>query len=546
MNKVMSTAIGAALLAVVSCAGHAAAPPNNTPATMSEPPKLIVQLVIDQFAGRYVEMYGHQWTQGLHRLLTEGAYFPDARYPYAGNVTCAGHASIGTGTVPSVHGMVLNEWWDRESRRRIACPDDPQVTPVGLTKPVTARYSGARMLTQTFAERLDASQAPDAGRVVTFALKPRSAIPLAGHTGDAVLWFDPSGTFASSSAFGQPEWLKAWLTAHPIEAAVAAAWTRSRPTSAYLGTDDDAGARPPSGWTPAFPHKLSDTGKPDAQFYDRWQRSPYSDAYLADMAVAAIDQMALGQRGGIDYLGISFSALDLVGHKFGPRSHEVQDMLMRADESIGRLLAHLDARVGAGNYVLALSADHGVGEVPEVLGAKGGRLPRTWVAKTIEDVLDTRWQTDAVHVAHDYYTDFYLTDATKTRLAGDPAALEAVTKAVEAHPAVVKLATWKDMEDSRYSAEPVWRTLHLSYHPARSGDLMILLAENFTTSTDAASHGTYYDYDRRVPVILFGSTFRAGRIEGPASPLDIAATWSRLTGVALDRPHGRSLDAAVK
>ena len=513
-----------------------------------ERPTLIVQIVIDQMRGEYVERYRSQWTEGLHRLVDEGAYFPNARYPYAVTVTCAGHASIGTGTTPSVHGMVMNEWWDRALKRRIACATDPAVTPVGLAGienpgAPTGRFSGRNMLSQTFAERLDASQPADAGRVATFSLKPRSAIGLAGHSGDAVVWFDGTGTFATSSAFGHPGWLARWIGDNPIDAAAGATWTRLKSEAAYRGTDKDAAARPTPGWTPEFPHKLSEGGNADSTFYDRWQRSPFSDAYLTAMAIKAIDAMALGQASGVDYLGVSFSALDLVGHKFGPDSHEVQDVLMRMDVNIGRLLAHLDARVGRGNYVVALTADHGVGEVPEDSGGRGGRLPRGLIATVIDSTLDEAWGGDARHVEHDYYTDFYLTPETKARLASDPKAMTALKRAIESHPAVHRVVTWQDVAST--DDDPMLAALRLSYHPERSGDVILLVREHFTTSTDAASHGTYYDYDRRVPVILFGSRFKAGRFEAPASPLDIAATWARLTGVRLDRPFGRSLDAAV-
>jgi predicted AlkP superfamily pyrophosphatase or phosphodiesterase len=378
--------------------------------------------------------------------------------------------------------------------------------------------------------------------VAAFSLKPRSAIGLAGRAGDAVVWFDSSGTFATSSAYQKPAWLEAYLRAHPIEPLAGEAWVPARPPADYVGTDDDAAARPPRGWTPRFPHRLSDPGAAGGEFYDRWQRSPYSDAYLADLAIAAIDAMALGQRAGTDYLAVSFSALDLVGHKFGPASHEVQDVLIRADEAIGRLLSHLDARVGPGNYVVALSADHGVGDVPEDLGEAGGRLARGSVTALVERVLDQTWG-EGTYVEAEIYTDLYLTGEARARLAADAGARAAIRTAVEALPAIDRVITAADLAGP---SDPVLAAVRLSYHPERSGDLILLMRENFTISTDAASHGTYYDYDRRVPVILFGSPFKAGTFEDPASPLDIAATWSRLTGVALDRPHGRSLDAAVK
>ena len=164
---------------------------------------------------------------------------------------------------------------------------------------------------------------------------------LAGKRGDAVAWFEPAGTFATSSAYATPGWLQTYLQAHPIERAIDAVWTPARPATAYRGSDAGIGEKPPIGWTTTFPHALSN-GTANTLFYDRWQRSPYSDAYLADMAIAAVDQMRLGRGAGIDYLGVSFSALDLVGHKFGPDSHEVQDVLLRLDDLLGDLLATLD------------------------------------------------------------------------------------------------------------------------------------------------------------------------------------------------------------
>jgi predicted AlkP superfamily pyrophosphatase or phosphodiesterase len=527
------------LLLLLVSAGCATTP---APAARAPRPTLVVQLVIDQFQGGYPDRYGKQWTKGLHRLFTEGAYFTDAAYPYAGTVTCAGHSSIGTGNPPAVHGMVLNTWWDRTTGARRACTIDETVTPIGFTKPVTTRHSARWQMTPTFADALVASQPAGTSRVVTMSMKARSAIGLAGHGGDAVVWFDSTGTFATSSAYGQPAWLSAYLNAHPIEPLVDAEWTRARPASDYLGDDDEIGARPPAGWTSRFPHKLS-AGKPDAQFYDLWQRTPFSDAYLTDMAIAAVDALKLGQGAGVDYLGISFSAVDLVGHKFGPDSHEVQDVLIGVDASIGRLLAHLDATVGAGRYVVALTADHGVGKIPESVGA--GRVTRGAVSAMVESVLDAAWG-EAKHVEDEIGVDVYLTPAARARLGGDAALSAEIKRRATEVAGVADIVTPHDFERARASDDPRAKAVMLSYHPERSGDLLIVMREQFLTSTDAASHGTYYAYDQHVPVILFGLPFRAGRFGGPASPLDIAPTWSRLTGVVLDRVYGRSLDAAVK
>ncbi|MDQ3070158.1 MAG: alkaline phosphatase family protein [Acidobacteriota bacterium] len=545
MTDFSSRSVVLALAVAVTACAHA--PQRSAPdaAARAARPKLIVQLVIDQFRYDYPERYGATWSKGLHRLMTEGAWFTESAYPFAGTVTCAGHASVGTGKAPAAHGMVLNAWWSRETARRINCTTDSAVTQIGLPKAVTGGDSARWMLAPTFAERLLDSQPAGAGRVVSLSLKARSSISLAGRRGDAVVWFDDEGSFATSSAYPDPAWLRAHVTAHPVERAVGSTWTRLKPESFYDGTDEGVGERPTRGWTSRFPHRISDSGAADAEFYDRWQRSPFSDAYLTEMAIAAVDALALGRRAGTDYLAVSFSALDLVGHKFGPRSHEVQDVLLHADVAIGRLLAHLDATVGAGSYVVALTADHGVGEVPETPGGPGGRLPRTLVTKTIEAVLDKAWG-DARYVEDEIGTNIFLTPAARERLGTDGDAMTAIRQRIGEIPAVRGLMTAADFAAARGSGDPLVQSLLLSYHPERSGDLLVLLRRDFTSSTDAASHGTYYDYDRRVPVILFGSPFKAGRFGGPASPLDIAPTWARLTGVALDQPYGRSLDSAIK
>jgi predicted AlkP superfamily pyrophosphatase or phosphodiesterase len=526
-----------------ACAGGA----RPALAPKADPPKLIVQLMLDQLRADYPDRYGATWTKGLHRLTAEGAWFTEARYPYAVTVTCAGHSTVGTGTTPSVHGMVLNAWWDRDAGRRVECADDPSGKTIGLLRDAEGDIGPSHMLVPTLAEQLAASQPAGAARVVTMSLKPRSAIGLAGHHGDAVLWFD-GNTFATSSAFTTPSWLVPYLEAHPIEQSVNAEWTRAMPATAYKGADDGIGESAPRGWTTSFPHAIGSTsGTADSEFYSRWQRSPLSDAYLADMAIAAVDALHLGQRDATDYLGVSFSALDLVGHSFGPDSHEVQDVLFRADEAIGRLLDHLDATVGPANYVVALTGDHGVAQVPEAasaLGIDAGRVRGSGVREAIEAELDAAWGDDA-QVIDMVGTDVYLSVAARDRLAADAAARARLKTRIEAIPGVQTMVVAAELARSA-SSDPVMQALRLSYYPGRSGDLLLLLDEHYITASSGTTHGTFYDYDRRVPVILFGTRFKAGRYDEAASPLDIAATWARLAGVSLTHAAGRVHDAAFK
>src|SRR5688500_3058828 len=191
----------ALLLCVTMVAGAAAAPALQTAAAQSAPaPRLAVVIVVDQMRADYLTAFAARWKAGFRTLLARGTSFVNAEYPDWNTITCAGHASIATGTLPRTHGMVLNRWWDRAERRVVTCNDDPRAAPVSYQRQAGAGASGARMLVTTFADELRAQQ-PGA-RVVSLSLKPRSAIGLAGHGGDAVVWFDdPSRSFITSTAF---------------------------------------------------------------------------------------------------------------------------------------------------------------------------------------------------------------------------------------------------------------------------------------------------------------------------------------------------------
>ena len=235
------------------------------------------------------------------------------------------------------------------------------------------------MLVTTLADELR-SQKPGA-RVVSLSLKPRSAIGLAGHGGDAVVWFDdPSRSFVTSTAFARtpvPD-VARFMAEQPFESQQDRVWALAAPAASYRYGDVQPGEQPNAGWTAVFPHVLADRAPADAAFADHWQKSPYSDAYLGRLGSWLVDQWQLGQRETTDFLGISFSALDMVGHDFGPRSREVEDMLIELDATIGTLVDHLDRAVGRHRYVLALTSDHGVADIPEQAARRTARPTKTW------------------------------------------------------------------------------------------------------------------------------------------------------------------------
>src|SRR5688572_9043684 len=329
-------------------------------------PRLVVLLVVDQLRADYLTQFAHRWRGGFRTLLAEGAYFTRAEYPYLNTVTCAGHATISTGTLPRTHGLILNRWWHRDERRTWNCVDDEAVTPVTYGGPAKLGSSAKRLLVPTLADELRA-QKPGA-RVVSLSLKPRSAIPLAGGGGTAVTWLDEEAhTFVTSSAFatGPVAEVRAFMDADNFERDQERTWTLQVRDTTYRAPDLDSDERPRAGWTSLFPHPLAGIRAADTQFISRWERSPFGDAYLGRMASALGDRLRLGRGTTTDYLAVSFSALDMLGHDFGPESREVEDLLMQLDATLGALIQRLDDTVGRGGYVLALTADHGVAEIPD-------------------------------------------------------------------------------------------------------------------------------------------------------------------------------------
>jgi arylsulfatase A-like enzyme len=263
-------------------------------------------------------------------------------------------------------------------------------------------------------------------------------------------------------------------------------------------------------------------------------RSPLSDEYLGHMAAATVESMNLGKGPHVDFLGVSFSALDLVGHAFGPNSHEVQDVVARLDVTIGELLDHLDASVGAGNYVVGFSADHGVGQIPEETGTGGRQLAADTTAAI--DAALRPFLGPGKYVANSAYTDIYLQPAALNRMKKDPAVTAAVLSALRALPGIAQAYAAGEIAPpgTRSSPDPVKRAAALNYYPGRSGDLIIVPRENWILTTSATTHGTLYAYDQRVPVILYGPGVKKGVYESEATPADLAPSLAALANVLFE------------
>lgn len=512
-------------------------------------PKLVVLIVVDQMRGDYVNRFQAQWTLGLKRLLQEGAWFRDAAYPYAATETCVGHATISTGALPATHGIVANAWWDRETQEVVTCTADPRAKTSAAGGPIDSSW---RLRVPTFADELK-FQGGGKTRAVTFSLKARSAIMLGGASADVEIWLR-NGSWVNSGERTTLPFVDQLMAAHPVKEDYGKTWVLALPKDQYFYPEQTLGAVAPAGWTTSFPHPLR--GNTDEAFYEQWNSSPFADTYLTKLAENAVDRWGLGNNGGTDFLAISYSSVDYVGHAFGPRSWEIQDILVRLDGDLGELFAHLDARVGRGNYLVAFSADHGVVPVPEDMqktGTDAGVLHTAEVQERIEKALQP-FNYGKPAVAHIASSNVYFSTSTYDKLKNDATAMKAVLDAIRAVPGVAEVYRAEELRDRPATQSPIRGAEANGYFEGRSGDLAIVPRPYWLFSAGpvdqarsyGTGHGTPYNYDQHVPIFLMGWGIEHGEYFGAVTPADIAPTLASLCGVTLATRDGHVLSEALK
>jgi predicted AlkP superfamily pyrophosphatase or phosphodiesterase len=510
-------------------------------------------IVVDQMRSDYVDRFRSQWSGGLKRLLDEGVWFHEAAYPYAATETCVGHSTISTGAFPSTHGMIANAWFDRETGKPVTCTFDPTAKNVAYAGGAAkGGDSAARMAVPAFAEELK-FQSGGATRVVAFSLKARAAITMAGHRADAVAWLE-SGTWTTSNVYGAMPFLEDFLKAHPVRQDLGKTWVLSLPEATYLYDQKAVGAVGPAGWEGGFPHAL-EGGQADQRFYEQWTTSPFADTYLTHLGELAVDALGLGKSGGTDFLSISYSSVDYVGHAYGPRSWEIQDVLVRLDKDLAELFTHLDQKVGRGNYLVAFSADHGVVPIPEDLqktGVDAGVLHLPELQARIEKALEA-FDYPKPAVLRIAGSDIYFAPGIYSRLETDPAAMKAVLEAARAQSGVREIYRAEELADRPATDSPTKAAFAYSYFPGRSGDLFIVPKPYWlldgTPSGEprryGTGHGTPYSYDQRVPILLMGWGIRQGEFFRQVTPADIAPTLAALCGITLAPGDGHVLEEAI-
>ncbi len=518
------------LTAALMCHGLAAQPPAPVPAP--ERPKLVLFVVVDQMRHDYLLRFRKGFQGGLKRMLEESADFSEARHAHAVSTTGPGHAALATGTHPGRNGIIDNSWFDRAAGKVVNCVEDPDSPPVEGSGP---GRSPRNLLRSGLADWI--KEADPQSRVFSASRKDRGAILPAGLRADAAYWYDSdSGRFVTSLHYlkSLPDWLREFNSREAPDSFFGRPWEalpadgpEALLPDAQIGEVDEG----------AFPRRLpmalgSATFSPDADFYGDFGSSPYMDEHLERLAETLVVHESLGDDDHPDFLALSFSALDSVGHSSGPNSPQVLDSVLRLDRALGRLFEFLDDRIGRGRYLVALSSDHGVMTVPEYRGpgadGPGRRFDQSDVLcfqraglRLKEDWGDAEW----------FLHGLYFNDETLGRRDRRRSEAEAkMASLLKECPAVAEVWTRSELESDREGE--FLSKYRRSFHGQRSPDLMVQLRESvISVSGHGTTHGSPYDYDVHVPFLIWGPGVAARQIATPVATVDLAPTLAELLGV---------------
>lgn len=536
MKRYLSGAL--ALLILFSCQ------PAQKQEQKVKKPKLVVGIVIDQLRHDYFERYADNFGEdGFKRLISEGFYNHNTHYNYIPTFTGPGHASVYTGTTPATHGIIANNWYDKKMKSSVYCAEDTSVYTIGSTSEA-GLMSPHRMLSSTITDELGLAT-NFKSKVVGISIKDRGSILPAGHNPTGSFWYDKSnGHFVSSSYYGNeelPSWLQEFNNQNLADDYLNKSWELSMPLEEYTeSTADD------------MPYEMTVRGKNRAVFpYDLkalraengnfglLPNTAFGNTILADLAIATMEGEKMGQDDITDFLALSFSSTDYVGHGFGPRSVEVQDMYIKLDQEIARLFKHLDEEVGKGNYLIFVTSDHGCAEVPEYLQANNipadhydGKAYVSNMSNALNQKFgEGQWIEDFSN--EQFFLNHQLIeekeielDAIRKFMVNEALKLEGVAEAYSA----------SDMQSNEFTAHKA-AALQMGYNFKRSGDVLLILEPGwFYQTRSATTHGTGYAYDTHVPLIWYGSGIKSGTSYKRQNIDDIAVTLAHILGTSL--PNG--------
>ncbi len=539
MKKLTTTFVFAILLVSVFAQPKPGATSNSN-ANVARP-KLVVGLVIDQMRWDYLYRYYNMYsTGGFKRLLNQGYSFENTLIPYTPTYTAAGHTCIYTGSVPAIHGIMGNNWFNKESNAYMYCTSDTTVKTIG-SNTNAGKMSPANMWTTTVTDELRLSNNFQS-KVIGISLKDRGAILPAGHSANAAYWYDDAvGKFITSTYYMQelPAWVNAFNQRDLPGTYMSKDWNTLYAAEKYVLSSRDSNAYEipvPGEASPVFPHKLSSIVKGK---YSSFKYTPHANSFSFDFAKAAIEAEKLGNGTVTDFLALSLSSTDYIGHNFGPNSIEVEDTYYRLDKDIASFLTYLDNKIGKGNYLLFLSADHGVAHIPAFLNEHklpGGYFDDGPVIKELNRSLAEKYGIEnIIQGALNYQV--YLNTAAIEKKGADLAAIKKIViSKLKEQPYIINVFDLSELNATTLAATQK-QMMANGYNPVRSGDIMYTVKPGyFDGNARGTTHGLWNPYDAHIPNIWFGWKVKPGKSNRETYMTDIAPTLAAF--LKIQSPNG--------
>jgi len=526
------------LLALSIFAVQAAQVVHAAPAASKPAPKLVLVLVVDGLPAEQVQRYRGQFGQGgLRRLLDEGATFGNAHQAHGVTVTAVGHASILSGAYPYQHGVIGNNWIDPVSKNAVYCTEDGRYTYLDEETKAGDGTSPMRLRVDTLGDGLRYASGNRA-RVVAVSGKDRGAILLAGKTGTAYMYMDKTGNFASSSYYmeAHPQWVRQYQAARPQDRYYGKTWKPLLAESAYAGDAPDELFPATSASPNRFPFSFySNSGNIDGDYFNRLKTSPYLDELTLEFARAAVEGERLGGTPGVtDLLGVSLSAHDYVNHAYGPESRMSHDHLQRLDRMLADFFTYLDRKLGAGNVLVVLTADHGFPNTPEFVKANKGDAGRVDSAKltvALNAALAAKFGPEKLAIAQSA-PNWHLDYAAIDKLGMARVEVENAAAAfLRTQDGVAEVFTRSQFEADALGATRMGLLMRRAWNRELSGDLVVINKPNwyFSSGSSGTSHGSPYAYDTNVPLLISGRKWiKPGYYGQYAETVDIAPTLAHL------------------
>jgi len=504
-------------------------------------PKLVVGIVVDQMKMEYLYRFSDDFSpNGFKRLINNGFVFQNMHYNYMPTYTAPGHASIYTGTTPSVHGIVGNEWFSRTLGKEMYCTDDAGVKTIGDGTVEEGAMSPKNLQSTTITDEVRMAT-NFTGKVIGMSLKDRGAILPAGHFANWAFWYSKTGSFISSSFYGEklPDWVTQFNNEKHYLPYINKGWDLFKPAATYnesLPDNNPYEGKLYGSASPVFPYDLKTMyEKNDAGVI---RATPFGNDLLAEFAKKAIEKEELGKDNNTDFLTVSFSSTDYVGHILGPRSMELQDTYLRLDETIADFLTYLDKTVGKGNYLLFLTADHAGAE--NVIYLKDRKYnvdnyPSKDVKKSLQDFSTKTFGVDLI-LNYSNFNIYFNKSLIKDKGLELVKVKQAFKEFLITQPQVKRVYTEEEIL-ANSGNDYYLNFVAKGYDVTQDGDLVVVdKPGDIEYSATGTSHGTPYSYDTHVPAIFYGWHIKKGESYDKKAITEIAPTIAQKIKVTF--PNG--------